>query len=792
MAHGPHHRVSGHFALGQHAVERLNQTSLNTNEVSFAQKQQELTNTKLFPLEQMQLIPTTQPLRQQQQQQQQPIPLVYQQPLIYEYAQQQLQQQAQPPHMNFFYQHRPQEVIYHQQPIVSMAQLQHQAFLPTTILPSPQPPAIPPQQIEILPQPQQVDLNGNLLQVQTDPSSDNSAATLNQEIAKIKDDQTKSQEVQFEAPIVVRSDNVLPSVEPTIIVQQKSKPVEPYQPQKPQINVQILDQIDSSTPKPVNGHTNSNNNQYLVEDGDQDLLGSTPSAQKEAPSRAFLRHFKKYHDQSPTTVQSFQSTTTRTTPCCRKGNEGSADAIPKQPRPIAGNFLAPVHAGVLLTKEKLDDCIDGHKSIGKTIVEVKKNINVIVTKRPPVFGDRIVIDATASPAPVVTYQQQPTVVPVVTSHQPIFIERSTVAPAVFTHPIVVEKPVDRPVYIKSPPQIVEKIVHQPIVKTIEKPVFIEKIVKQPVEKIVDRPVYIKSPPEIVQQPIVVEKAVIKEIKVPVEKTVYVKSPPETRIVHQPVVKTVEKPVFIERIVKQPYEVEKIVEKFIDRPVEKIVDRPIIQTVEKIVDRPVYQTVEKIVEKPVIQTVERIVDRPVYHTVEKIVDRPVEKIVEKFVEKTVEKPVIQTVEKFIDRPYPVPYAVPFEKHVFHKPDFHVIAKAVPTKHKLFDFDALLRFLTKKEEVKHIYVPATPQHQLTQLNKHQLIAYSTIEPIKESPAVLDYGRYATSHLNPIKPTYGVPSVATTVLKPLAYSNPDPYAGRCFLFSTEEFDLNFTERF
>lgn len=110
---------------------------------------------------------------------------------------------------------------------------------------------------------------------------------------------------------------------------------------------------------------------------------------------------------------------------------------------------------------------------------------------------------------------------------------------------------------------------------------------------------------------------------------------------------------------------------------------------------------------------------------------------------------------------------------------MIAKQVPTKHKLFDFDALLRFLTKKEEVKHIFVPASTQHQLSQLNKHQLIsaaAYSTIEPIKElqQQPLADYGRYATSHLNPIKPFYGLPS-ASTVLKPIThYSNPDPYAG------------------
>jgi len=848
-------------------------------------------NTKLFPLpqqEQIQLIPPSNPsmifnhaLPQFHKHENHPTPLIYHQPqqipYIYEYAQQNA------PQLNYFYQQqKPHEVIYHQQPMASMADLKsHQPFI--SIFPTPA--AAPSSENinfvengiknleEISPT-----INGNLLQVQTTPGD---VATNNQENAKIRDDAKKAEEVQFEAPIVVGEEQ-----DDTIIVKQKSnqlKLFENYQPQK-QFNVQILadEIVPSSTPKVINGHTNNNNFQYLVEDKDQDFLGSTPSTSKEAPSRHFLRNFKKYHSaEYSTTSQSYSTTTARTTiesssdNCCKNENNCCKDKeVPITPRPIPNAILAPVHAGVRLTNEKLDDCIDGHGSDKKTIVEVRKNVKII-TSRKPAYGDRIVV---TTPTPVVTQpifiqKTQPVTVtkPVIIQNtyapavtQPVIIEKirpqvvtqpvivekispqivtqsvfveKPQPPTVFHHPIVVEKEVvkevpvertvyiqsppetkivDRPVYIKSPPEIIEKVVHQPIVKTVEKPIFIEKVVKQPfeVEKIVDRPVYIKSPPEtkIVQQPVIYEKQVIKEVKVPVERTVYVKSPPETKIVHQPVIQTVEKPVYIEKIVKEPYEVEKIVEKFIDRPVDRIVEKPVIHTVEKIVDRPViqtvekpvyiekivdrpvekivekpiYQTVEKIVDRPVIQTVEKIVERPVFQTVEKpvyiekIVDRPVEKIVEKpifqTVEKIVEKPVYQTVEKFINRPYPVPYAVPYEKHVYHKPDFHVIAKTIPNKHKLFDFESLFRFLTKKEEVKHIYVPASPQYQLNQLNKHQLVAstYTTIEPIKESP-VLDYSRYATSHLNPIKPVYGVPA-SSTVLKPISstYSSPDPYAG------------------
>ena len=141
---------------------------------------------------------------------------------------------------------------------------------------------------------------------------------------------------------------------------------------------------------------------------------------------------------------------------------------------------------------------------------------------------------------------------------------------------------------------------------------------------------------------------------------------------------------------------------------------------------------------------QIVEKPIIHTVEKIIERPVEKIFE--------------------RPLPYP--------VYHKPDFHVIAKTVPTNYKLFDFDALIRFLTNKQEVKHIYIPASPRYQLNQLNKHQLLAahHPTLENNKEAP-LWDYSRYATSHLNPIKPIYGLPS--STVLQPV--KNQYPYSGR-----------------
>ncbi len=96
-------------------------------------------------------------------------------------------------------------------------------------------------------------------------------------------------------------------------------------------------------------------------------------------------------------------------------------------------------------------------------------------------------------------------------------------------------------------------------RVVERPVYIEKIVKVPV----DRPVYVDRP---------VEKIVEKVINVPVDRPVYVDRPVDRvveRRVEVPVVKVVERPVYI------------------DRPVDRIIDRVIERRVEIPVERPVY-------------------------------------------------------------------------------------------------------------------------------------------------------------------------------------------------------------
>ena len=691
--------------------------------------------------------------------------------------------------------------------------------------------------------PQQLNgVNGDLIQVQLSQAPNNVASD-NQNQAKlqkdISDEAAQLQEMLFQSPIVVGEQqqqqqqfNFLPnSQNDTVIVQQKplgnqqSLVLQNYQPPQKQINLQILTDVNAKqatdqfleASKLVNGHTNHNSFQYLVADQDQDRLDSTMQSQTEAPSRQFLKKFKNFRIESSTSSESFSTSTSRTVSiseggnecckdnssagCCKNKSEVKVLEITQRPIAISFQQLAPVHVGVSLTNEKLDDCIDGH-SVTPT---VQKNINVILQEtKPQNFGDRIVVSST--PAPVTeyttpksvvtkpiffekpTFTERPRQIDVVhkpniaVQRPPIFIQKPSYVPVqrqqllpvqhkavlferqhhteVIHKPIFIEKqvikevqvPVEKSIYIQSPPKIIEHYVKSPpetriVERIVHQPVEVQKIV----EKIVDRPVYVQSPPEtkVVHQQVIVEKPVIKEVQVPVEKTVFIPSPPETKIVHQPIIKTIEKPVYIDRIVQQPYEVEKIVEKIVDRPIIQTVEKPVY--IEKFIDRPV----EKIVEKPVIQTVEKFIDRPV--TVEKYIDRP------------------YPVEKYIDRPVPYAVNVPYEKPVFVKPDFHIIAKSIPYKHKLFDFDSLFGFLSKKKEVKHIFVPSGHQHQLKQLGHHQLIqsTLTTIDPIKESP-VLDYTNFGTTHLNPIKPIYGVPS---TPLAPVnnGYNYPNPYAGK-----------------
>ncbi|XP_065356345.1 uncharacterized protein LOC135950741 [Calliphora vicina] len=213
-----------------------------------------------------------------------------------------------------------------------------------------------------------------------------------------------------------------------------------------------------------------------------------------------------------------------------------------------------------------------------------------------------------------------------------------------------------------------------IIKKIPEPYPVEKIVHIPVEKIIEKIVHVPKP-----------YPVEKIIKVPVEK-----------LIHVP------KPYAVEKIVekKVPYPVEKIVEKIIEKkvpyPVEKIIHVPVEKIVEKIVHIPKPYPVEKIVEKIVHVPVEKIVEKKVPYPVEKRVPYPVEKIVhvpvEKIVEKIVHVPKPYPVEKVVNqvvavpRPYPVIQRVPYPVEVkvpihVEKPVPYPVEKVVPAPYKV---------------------------------------------------------------------------------------------------------------
>jgi hypothetical protein len=133
-----------------------------------------------------------------------------------------------------------------------------------------------------------------------------------------------------------------------------------------------------------------------------------------------------------------------------------------------------------------------------------------------------------------------------------------------------------------------------------------------------------------------------------------------RIVEKVVEKIVEVPREVEKIVERIVEVEKEVEKIVEKIVERIAEKEV--PVEKIVTVEVEKIVEKVVEVPKIVEVEKVVERIVEVKVPVEVRVPVEKIVEKIVEVEVEKIVEVPVEKIVEVPVEKIVEVTVEKIV----------------------------------------------------------------------------------------------------------------------------------
>uniref|UniRef100_A0A1B0BLQ9 Uncharacterized protein n=1 Tax=Glossina palpalis gambiensis TaxID=67801 RepID=A0A1B0BLQ9_9MUSC len=252
-----------------------------------------------------------------------------------------------------------------------------------------------------------------------------------------------------------------------------------------------------------------------------------------------------------------------------------------------------------------------------------------------------------------------------------------------------------------------------IIKKVPEPYPVEKVVHVPVEKIVEKIVH-------VPKPYPVEKIVEKVVKIPVEKIVHVPKP-------YPVEKIVEKkvPYPVEKLVHVP--VEKIVEKKVPYPVEKIVHVPIEKIVEKIVHIPKPYPVEKVVEKIVHVPVEKIIEKKVPVTVEKKVPYPVEKIVHIPIEKIVEKivhvpqpyPVEKVVNKFIPvpKPYAVVKAIPYPVEVkvpyqIEKPVPYAVEKQVPVPYKVEIEKKVPVYIHSKEPYKYVH----PHDAHVELDEH----------------------------------------------------------------------------
>ncbi|XP_061514716.1 uncharacterized protein LOC5668386 isoform X1 [Anopheles gambiae] len=260
-------------------------------------------------------------------------------------------------------------------------------------------------------------------------------------------------------------------------------------------------------------------------------------------------------------------------------------------------------------------------------------------------------------------------------------------------PVFAEKPIDRivkqPVFIENP---VLRFIKQPTIEENQEerkqpvvensvPLVIDRIVEKPIHHIVDRPIKVENNvpvDKIVKTPVVVEKIITKELKIPYH-----------------VAHILDRPVTVEKIVEKPVEVPH----YIDRPVESSPERPVavettVETnIEKIINRPIpiQHVIEKHVQVPVPVTlekvVEKIIDRPVPYTVEQIIDRPypVEKIVEKIVDRPypVQVPVEIPVHYPVQVPVAIPVPYPVEKYItlpLHEPKpTHSIIKTIHYEH-----------------------------------------------------------------------------------------------------------------
>jgi len=218
---------------------------------------------------------------------------------------------------------------------------------------------------------------------------------------------------------------------------------------------------------------------------------------------------------------------------------------------------------------------------------------------------------------------------------------------------------------------VEKVVEYPIEKIIEKPIYIEEIFEIPVEIIIEDEVIYETENIIYEDSVVqcdandvhmyhghtILPTIVNQVheEIIVEKPVYVDNIVEC-VVHQEYENIIEQEVVYECHVDAPYTVEKVimqdrvnvVEKHVDVPYERHVE------VEHIVEKPVY--VDNVIRReiPVERRVEKVVERQVDNVIERCVEVPYEKRVDVWYdvvherENIIEQPIYY--ENVISRPY----------------------------------------------------------------------------------------------------------------------------------------------
>ncbi|XP_017150784.1 actin cytoskeleton-regulatory complex protein PAN1 [Drosophila miranda] len=211
---------------------------------------------------------------------------------------------------------------------------------------------------------------------------------------------------------------------------------------------------------------------------------------------------------------------------------------------------------------------------------------------------------------------------------------------------------------------------------------------------------------------------------------------------------------VEKVVPQPY----LVEKHVDRPVKQFVEKhiPVPYAVHQPVPVPVH--VEHYVDRP--YPVPTFVEHPVPYPVETVVEKIVEKHVPVEVERIVERPVEveKIVEKFVDRPMAIPIHVPVAIHMPMPPSHSPHSFGHPHPNALHPWSHSV--------AAHI-PPKVLQNYYTRMLKKLLPQITQTQSQSQSKATQSKSPVKSLVKPPVKPVRGeAPPVATFSLADMRY--------------------------